>query len=127
MKIYLSILLILVCSFGAVGQIKTDLPDPKEIYSKHPARLIKISNLLGVINNDKQVFRGKITNIKWQDQYDIVYFEIGRVGFELEYSNVSNAGRSHLKDLIKRHNRIAVNADAGGSNGIWMVREIRQK
>jgi hypothetical protein len=106
------------------GQINDALPDPKEYYSSDQKRLVRLSNLIK-LDNGKANFSGKIKKVKWFYEYNTVYFEIGKTSFEVDYSNVSNAGRSHLSGLFTNGNKVSILAYAGGSNGIYKPIDIR--
>lgn len=124
LHLFLALFFTLSISFNAFGQVDENLPIPKEYYSKDNKRLIRLSNLIQ-LDNGKGSFNGTITKVRWDYNYDAIYFEVGRTRFEVSYSNISNAGRSHLTDLFKKGNRVSIIAYAGGSNGIYFPIDIR--
>lgn len=124
LNLFLALFFTLSISFNAFGQVDEDLPIPKEYYSKDSKKLIRLSNLTK-LDNGKGNFNGTIKKVRWDYNYDSIYFEVGRARFEISYSNISNAGRSHLTDLFKRGNKVSIIAYAGGSNGIYFPIDIR--
>lgn len=127
MKYILILFFVLFFAVSANAQVNSDLPTPTEKYSANSERLIELSGLLGKINNGKDNFRGKISQIKWEYDDNTVIFDIGKNTFDIDFSNVSNAGRSHLTDLLKKNNQVVIRAYAGGSSGVWMVIDIFQQ
>ena len=126
MKYPLFFLFILFSSSLGYAQVNSELPTPQETYSKNSSRLVKLSNLVSETNNGKRNFSGAISNLQWDYESYSVNFDIGNNSFDLDFSNVSNATRSHLGDLIKKNNRVNIQAYAGGSNGMWLIIKISQ-
>jgi hypothetical protein len=113
---------ILIFVLAAYGQVKTH--KPRTVYNKTRTRLIGIYGLVNCTGNGKRNFSGAMARI--QAGESAYYFDIGKRSFELDFENLSIDDRFYLSPFMKKRNRVAIHACAGGSNGDWHVINIRR-
>ncbi|MBE7179100.1 MAG: hypothetical protein INR69_22040 [Mucilaginibacter polytrichastri] len=113
------------CVFALCVKAQTINPNPIQLPDKSGSGVIGFRALIFCTENGHQRFTGVITHVRQDYQYSVVDFDLPQATFSLGYENISNVGRSYLDYIVRRRNRVAIYACAGGSNGIWDVIDIK--